>query len=210
MTSMTGAGAVFVRGAKPHDLDRIAQLWIEGFPEHFRRIFGSRGDTASRVVREVLRVEHAEGADVIVAQRDRSVIGMLLLKCGPQRKTLREWFAVWREIRRQIGLRSLFRLLRGLALSRHSPSPGEAYVDAIVVAEGERGSGVGQLLMRYAEGWARAKLQRELSLHVSTSNPRARSLYQRIGLAERKRVISPVSGILLGDWGSIYMTKALE
>lgn len=210
MSGMTGASSVCVRAAAPQDLDRIAQLWVEGFPRHFRRMFGSRLAVASIVVREVLSIEHPEGANVLVAQRDGSVIGMLLLKSGRQPKIHQNWVAIWRRIRRQIDLPGLFRLLRGLALSRYTPSPNEAYIDAIVVAEGERRGGVGELLIRYAERWARANHKGKLSLHVSVNNPRATSLYQRIGLAERKLLISPVSGILLGDWVSIYMTKTLE
>lgn len=76
--------------------------------------------------------------------------------------------------------------LRPDALS-HEPS---AHLEAIAVAEAAEGRGVGKALLEAAESNARENGARSLTLHVISSNERARSFYEYRGYsAEMLRYI---------------------
>ncbi len=63
-------------------------------------------------------------------------------------------------------------------LLSHEPS---AHLEAIAVADGAEGRGVGQLLLQAAEKDAAAKGAQTITLHVFASNTRARGFYERSG-----------------------------
>ena len=57
----------------------------------------------------------------------------------------------------------------------------EAVVQALVVDDRWRGHGIGEALMREAEGWARRRGLAATSLYTRTDRDRARAFYERIG-----------------------------
>ena len=63
-------------------------------------------------------------------------------------------------------------------LLSHEPS---AHLEAIAVAEGLEGQGVGHLLLSSVEAAARARGAESMSLHVFATNSRARSFYEKSG-----------------------------
>lgn len=89
-------------------------------------------------------------------------------------------------------------------------APGSWYVDALAMAPGERGRGLGTRLLALAEVRARAAGAREMSLIVADSNTGARRLYARTGYAE-----ATVLGFEPLDWRTetrawILMRKPLD
>jgi ribosomal protein S18 acetylase RimI-like enzyme len=79
--------------------------------------------------------------------------------------------------------------LRPEALS-HEPS---AHMEAIAVDQAAEGQGVAKALLKATEESARAKGAETLTLHVFSSNRRARELYERAGyFGELVRYIKPV------------------
>jgi ribosomal protein S18 acetylase RimI-like enzyme len=66
-------------------------------------------------------------------------------------------------------------------LLSHEPS---AHLEAIVVAESARGTGLGRTLLDNAEQVARAAGAGSMTLHVFANNKRARSVYRGAGYAE--------------------------
>lgn len=89
------------------------------------------------------------------------------------------------------------RTLMGFALMRmqpdafnHAPS---AHLEALAVAEGAEGKGVGSALIARAEQIAVNGGAKSMTLHVFTTNERAISLYERQGYsAEWVRYIKPL------------------
>jgi ribosomal protein S18 acetylase RimI-like enzyme len=59
--------------------------------------------------------------------------------------------------------------------------PCEAVVQALVVESSERGSGIGEALMREAEAWAAARGLASVSLYTRIDRDRAHAFYERIG-----------------------------
>lgn len=67
-----------------------------------------------------------------------------------------------------------------------------AHLEAIVVAEGAEGQGVGRALLDAAEESARSRGAMSMSLHVFSTNKNARRLYARAGFDEELiRCIKP-------------------
>jgi len=59
--------------------------------------------------------------------------------------------------------------------------PCEAIVQALVVEEAYRGKGVGRILMRHAETWARRRGLVSIALHTRIDRDDAHAFYVRIG-----------------------------
>jgi len=77
-------------------------------------------------------------------------------------------------------------------LLSHEPS---AHLEAIAVAEGTEGKGVGQALLAAAEREAMANGARTITLHVFASNTRARNFYEHSGYdGELMRYIKGLAG----------------
>jgi ribosomal protein S18 acetylase RimI-like enzyme len=69
----------------------------------------------------------------------------------------------------------------------HSVFTGEqaGYVSTVVVTAAAAGAGVGRLLMRHAEEWARQQGCRVMTLEVFGQNAAARAVYERLGYQEQ-------------------------
>ena len=202
--------AITVRPAGAEDSRAIAALMVECFPREFGLLFGTRLGAASAVVEEVLRFESGEGLHAFVAQDSASVVGMLLLQSTPRTRITESWAAMWRIARYKVGLCHVPRLLLGIALPSYDARPGEAYIGAIGVTSGARGRGAGTRLLQAAETWARDNHMRRLSLHVSSDNAGARTLYRRLGFTERGEQTHLLASLLLGQPAIIYMAKDLK
>jgi ribosomal protein S18 acetylase RimI-like enzyme len=68
-----------------------------------------------------------------------------------------------------------------------------AHLEALAVADGVEGQGIGQMLLRAAEEEAVANGAQTITLHVFATNKRARKLYERSGYdGELVRYIKPI------------------
>jgi len=59
--------------------------------------------------------------------------------------------------------------------------PGTRWLYGMYVTPSERGSGTAALLVRTIDDWARSHGVAEVYLHVTTSVPRARAFYEKVG-----------------------------
>jgi GNAT superfamily N-acetyltransferase len=82
-----------------------------------------------------------------------------------------------------------------LVLYRNENGEGLSWRVGMAVAQGARGNGVGEELLRHALGYARDEGGREVNLFVDKENARAINLYRKVGFAE------------LGDEGSTIEMK---
>lgn len=64
-------------------------------------------------------------------------------------------------------------------------SPQEWRLIDIMLAPGTRGQGIGTTLIRWAQAQATGAGASSIALHVAVNNPRARTLYARMGFVER-------------------------
>ncbi|MFI1282667.1 GNAT family N-acetyltransferase [Streptomyces sp. NPDC020858] len=112
-------------------------------------------------------------------------------------------------VRAQYGrVRGLYRVFL-LALLERTPARGELVMDGIAVDPGERGRGIGGLLLREIEAVAVAQGCRRIRLDVVEENPRARALYERYGFRAVRVQRTPWLRDLLGFGGVTTMHKAV-
>ena len=115
----------------------------------------------------------------LAAIHERKLVGLLAIKdsnggfLNPTVKALTQTYGV---------LGGLYRLF-GLAILDSSTTPGEYYVDGVAVAEEVRGQGVGSQLFNRLEELAVERGIKAISLAVIDTNPRAETLYKRLGFA---------------------------
>ena len=96
-----------------------------------------------------------------------------------------------------------------LSLLHYAPMVGEVYVDGIVVAPHYRGRGVGTGLMHALEVWAMGRGLSLISLEVVDANPRAKTLYGRLGFEVAGEQTAWPIGSLFGFQSSATMIKPL-
>ena len=70
-----------------------------------------------------------------------------------------------------------------LAMEVHREEQNYIYLDDLSVTAAQRGNGIGTMLLREAESFARSIGFSLIVLHVKISNPRAKALYERMGYA---------------------------
>lgn len=104
------------------------------------------------------------------------------------------------------GIRVLPRILRALDSMKlmRPPKPDELYLANFGVAPELRGMGIGSKLLKHKIAQAQQQGYRIVSLDVSTKNPKAEALYDRLGFAVTK------SKAITGRDGKEYACKKME
>mmetsp|Transcript_11216 Transcript_11216/g.15725 ORF Transcript_11216/g.15725 Transcript_11216/m.15725 type:complete len:204 (+) Transcript_11216:62-673(+) len=93
----------------------------------------------------------------------------------------------------------------------HSPKTDELYIDMLAVTAEARGKGVGTKLLNWAEGIARERNLKTLTLSVVNGNP-AKRLYDRFGFEDAGSdffMSTCLLGRAHGQFGSTFMVKKL-
>jgi len=75
----------------------------------------------------------------------------------------------------------------GFLLARNRPDEGVGFIDLLAVAPDRQRQGLGAMLLRTAFAACAASGLREAQLGVASDNPRALSLYERVGMSPRFR-----------------------
>src|SRR5690606_19167268 len=79
-----------------------------------------------------------------------------------------------------------------LATEMHATGALNVHVSDVVVDAEAEGRGVGRMLLKAAEAWARSRGAATMSLHVFEANTRAQVLYARMGFeGESRRLAKP-------------------
>ncbi len=93
-----------------------------------------------------------------------------------------------RDVLKAYGFFSGLWRIMGLALFDHQSAAGECYIECIAVVPDMRGRGIGSVMMARLEGRAKLEGMRRLTLAVIETNPKALSLYRRLGFIETRTI----------------------
>jgi len=189
------------RPARPEDAAALAVLIDragEGIPAHLWAQAAEPGQTALEV--GTARAARAEGGfsyrNAMVVEDAGAVVAMVLGYRLPDPYELP-------------ALADVPGLIVPL-LELEAQVPGSWYLNAIAVADGFEGRGLGRRLLALASELARRQGATEMSLIVAEENARARGLYERTGfVAQDRRAIVPFPGFVhAGNW--VLLVKPLE
>lgn len=189
---MLSTNNVQFRPAEPHDAEKAAPLILSSGPAAFHWLF-TRGERKTAV--EFLRTAFSRGGSLFGFQNhtlgtiDGEVVATGAFYTHRDAPALNRGVAL--EVLRYYGpLVTPVVLMRGLRIERSLPPPtkGRLYIAHLGVNEEWRGHGIGEKLVRFA--FERAQREHLIpSLDVALTNPRAQSLYERLGfrvITERK------------------------
>ena len=101
--------------------------------------------------------------------------------------------------------------MAGLATLHHQTGENELYIDGIAVQPEMRGKGIGTQLFNLLESTALENRIKTISLDVVDTNPKAKSLYERLGFVViREQEIRPLNLFIRFPFKSVtFMSKTI-
>ena len=186
----SNSGEKTVRHATQGDAEAIATLFCRAFPSLYLSAFGGKEiENLLPLVTQLYREGHLPYEHTLVSERGGEVIGVMSLNLGESlgaatlssySKTVRANLPFFRALRAIVGGIATERFLN----ARIPRAPDLLYIEALAVAETERGKGTGTLLLQRAEEYALQHSRSLVTLHVLRRNADARRLYERFGFRE--------------------------
>lgn len=198
-----------VRPARLVDLPGAAAVLQEAFSDKMQIVFSKQPEKVRGLLEEVYTGPVGRGYDgILVAEREGRIIGTLLIEpiyYTPRENRAFENFAI-----RELGMLRMLRAAFLLWLIGYRPKPGEAYISDVGVAADHQGQGVAQMLMEYAEQWAREHDRERMTLWVAATNERAIHVYEKMGFTITRTRSNLMLGVVFGIQRWHYMEKLLK
>ncbi|MCW3100497.1 MAG: acetyltransferase [Chthonomonadaceae bacterium] len=208
-----------VRTAATDDSEVIARILVEAFPALYEMAFGIVSEEKNvEILTALFQASHLALDKTRVCVRDGQIVGLTILHVGDPigRGRARDYA---RLLRRHLQPGAVWRAFFGglsanRTLVRRMPhGPDLLYIEALAVLHGERGKGVGTLLLQDAFDWAIADGRTRLALHVLHSNTGARRLYEKMGFTlwqptvwdRLRNRVAPVT-----TWSALLMLRVLD
>jgi ribosomal protein S18 acetylase RimI-like enzyme len=209
--SQPTSDALLVRPATAADIPSVARILAEAFPLLYRATFGRVPvHDIARLLESLYRADILTLEATRVCIRDNRVAGLIILHTGhPIGRgsamnywhTLSQTWGIVRTPRAFVG-----GLSQNTYLTRRIPhAPDLVYIEALAVAPGSRGRGIGTRLLAEAEEFARSQGRTRLALHVLHSNTGARRLYLRSGFRPWKDAPGRQA-----SWAALLMVRYLR
>ncbi|MHA1726692.1 MAG: GNAT family N-acetyltransferase [Promethearchaeota archaeon] len=196
---------IVIRKTRSKDADAIAKVLIESFPDKFTAIFGKKLKAAQKALAEdhVLK-KNFEG--VFVAEVNGNVVGVIELSTRETKKSkqesLKPYFA-------HLGFFGAIRAFLVFMILEEKVDENGCYMEHIAVSPDFRGKGIGKLLMKRAEEFAKEKQKVNCSLYVAPDNKPACYLYEKTGFCEISTENSILLKLFLGKRVFVLMRKPL-
>ncbi|NLF74978.1 MAG: GNAT family N-acetyltransferase [Chloroflexi bacterium] len=198
-----------VRSARAVDLPGVAAVLEDAFSAKLRVMVSPQPEKVRALIEMSYTGPVQRGYDgLLVAERDGRIVGTLLV--GPMYYTPQENRAIEHYAVRALGMPRMLRAAFLLWLISHRAEPGEAHVTDVAVARDYQAQGIGQLLMEYAERWARDHDRARLTLWVAESNQRAIHVYEKAGFSVARTRSNLLTRFFFGIRRWHFMEKRLD
>jgi len=198
-----------VRSARAVDLPGVAAVLEDAFSDKLRVMVSPQPEKVRALIEMSYTGPVQRGYDgLLVAERDGRIVGTLLV--GPMYYTPQENRAIEHYAVRALGMPRMLRAAFLLWLISHRAEPGEAHVTDVAVARDYQAQGIGQLLMEYAERWARDHDRARLTLWVAESNQRAIHVYEKAGFSVARTRSNLLTRLFFGIRRWHFMEKRLD
>jgi ribosomal protein S18 acetylase RimI-like enzyme len=173
---VSAAPGPHVRPMTAADLAAVAEVLALSFPDKLAGMLPGRTAAAARLLAHAA-LGTADAWVIGGDAADGSVEGLVTFQ---DRK--RPWYrhAEWRLVWRHAPLAAALRAALFLTMFHAVDFPAdELYLETMAVHPRARGRGVGGALLRFADGEARRRGRRTVSLYCISANTRAHALYER-------------------------------
>lgn len=181
---MNAAPGQHVRPMTAADLAAVADVLALAFPDKLAGMLPGRTDVGARLLAQAA-LESGDAWVVGDGADDGSVEGLVTFQDHG-----RPWYrhGEWRLVRRHVSLVAACRAALFLMMFHAVAFPAdELYLETMAVHPRARSQGVGGALLRFADGEARRRGRRTLSLYCISANVRAHALYERHGYRDVRR-----------------------
>ena len=166
------------------DLAAVAEVLALSFPDKLAGMLPGRTAAGARLLAHAA-LGSADAWVIGTEADDGPVEGLVTFQ-----DRRRPWYrhAEWRLVRRQVPLAAAFRTALFLMMFHAVRFPAdELYLETMAVHPRARSRGAGGALLRFADGEARRRGRRTLSLYCISTNVRAHALYERHGYRDVRR-----------------------
>jgi len=181
---VSAAPASHVRPMTAADLAAVADVLALSFPDKLAGMLPGRTAAGARLLAHAA-LGSADAWVIGAGADDGPVEGLVTFQ-----DRRRPWYrhTEWRLVRRQVPLAAAFRAALFLMMFHAVRFPAdELYLETMAVHPRARSRGVGGALLRFADGEARRRGRRTLSLYCISTNVRAHALYERHGYRDVRR-----------------------
>lgn len=189
-------------GFKERDRDQAAYLYASAFKRKFRHLIGDEVEVANLLAKG-LDPKYCLGyyeSGQLVGLAGFHIDNKALVNLSLS--DFMQHFGFWRGLLKGI--------LVGVIFYRGHLSSGELLMDGIAVHEDFRGQGIGSQLFEALFSWAQEKGYKAIHLDVIDENPKAKSLYERLGFSKTNYVKVPkFLTKTIGVSGVTHMRKGL-
>ena len=188
---------ITIRRATRIDTEKIAQLWVDTFPDKFGPILGSK---AQSIIYDWLRLSEHHIHTTIVAEISGEVGGFMSLKSLSNAKLDNgdRWF--WHALQlHQNVWQAAWSFIKMSLIDSHRPVQNdEMHIEMLGVAQSWRGHGLAGQLIQQAESIAKSESLKKLTLNVVCDNATAIKVYHKFGFEVQHRQQSPSLAFLTG------------
>lgn len=180
------------RPCTPDDVDVATPLMYESGPESFNFVFQNKKAMAIDFLKHAFP---RKGGEFSFDNHFAIVLDDKIIGVGSAFSAKRASGFMLKDlmnILRFYGFRAIPVLMRGLQIEQilKLPKKKEICLAHIAVAEGERSKGYGEQLLHFLMEKTKEDNSNYFVLDVSTGNPKAQKLYERMGFKVRKHIIS--------------------
>lgn len=162
---------------------QVSQLLVDGFRSKFQYRTKVTDHDLAQFFEQMLSISsHDLDCQRIVAIQDGVVVGTLAVQwhADPTKPKQKSSLSLYKKPQNFARWNAL-KLWIGLILLEHQPKVGECYITDVVVHPQHRSTGISKLLFDWVEQFVASRADLNyLSLHVSSKNIRAKSLYERL------------------------------
>jgi ribosomal protein S18 acetylase RimI-like enzyme len=207
---------ITIRPATIRDAADLGALYSECFTTLLRFAYGLPPNASGAVLSELYAAKVIPLTNAHLAFLGDELAGFAVLRLAEPIPNP-EATAYWRVLRGRLGLLRSIRAFVGsfivaVVFSGRKPDPKMAYLDALGVAEKQRGMGIGTALLEKCFQLSRERGCTEIALHVLKKNDGARRLYEKAGFVARpdERLLPKILAVFVPGSRAYLMVKEIS
>ncbi|CAD5126836.1 DgyrCDS14867 [Dimorphilus gyrociliatus] len=194
-----------VRQANDDDIERIVDLFLQGFPFKWKYTFREEEmDEVRKLFIHDFRVAETVIPNTLVAEENGKIVGICQMKY-PHVKPMK-----YGNYRADISFKSVFKVIlsSGMLEYLYTMKDDECIIDHLVVDSQCRGKGIGKILLNAADEEAKGRGLKKVCLLVAHHNERAKKLYENWGYIAAKAYYG-TKIFMFGDTGYYRMERTV-
>jgi len=201
------SGNIIIRSFDEKNQEKVREILVDSFYRKFSHLIKLPKEKMSIFLKESGFSDSEAFDGYFVAEKDHSVVGVILLKWKGQKRKKSNG-TPFLKLAKEYGFFRVIKFMIGAALLHEEVNEDECYIEHIAVDGEKRGMGIGTALLKFGENYAFKTLKKErFTLNVAAGNKGAYKLYKAFGFNPVHYQRSVLSQIFLDERKWFYMEK---